>query len=147
MDLIHRRFDKNSNAVSFQGGLNGGGGGCVFVSKQLVRSLDECHLRAKSSECLGHLTTDWPATDDGQPFRKLGQRKDRLIGEITHVGEAGNLWLRRTGSGGNDSSLESQGLATDFDGVRPRELAASQKDVDSQTRKSSDRIVASDLGS
>ena len=57
----------------------------VFVRHDAVHGLNEVHLTAKPGECLCQLTTDGSCSDDRQPRRQLGQRKDSFVSQIARL--------------------------------------------------------------
>ena len=85
---------------------------------------------AETSERLRHLAADGATTDDAEALRELGQREDRLVGEVVDVGEAGDRRGRGTRAGGDRGVTEPEALFADLEGVGGDEASFAEEDVD-----------------
>src|SRR5262249_55000061 len=101
---------------------------------------------AETRKGLAQLATDWPCADHGQARRQLHERKDGLVGEEARLGKAGDGWLVGPGRRRDHGPAEAQGLAGNFNRVRPGESTLPEVDIDAEASEPSRRVVDTDLG-
>src|SRR5262249_50020254 len=113
----------------------------VLARQQTLPAVDQAHLAAKPMKSLGQLASDGPTADHRQAPRGLGQRKDRLVGEVTGLREAGNGQSGGAGSGGDHRLEKTEPLLTDLNRLRSDELRVSQEDVHAQASEPLRRVM------
>jgi hypothetical protein len=118
----------------------------VVLGEDAVGDLDERDPGTEAGERLRQLTTDRASADHRQPLRKLREREDRLVRQVSGVGQAGNRRGRSTCAGGDHRPAEPERSARYLRGIGPCERRMAQEDVHAQPRESLGTVVLADLG-
>src|SRR5262249_22717658 len=96
---------------------------------------------AETGKGLAQLATDWPGADHGQARRKLGERKDGLVGEEARLGQAGDGRPVGPGARRDHGPAEAKGLAGNCNRVRPSESGLPEVDIDAQASEPGRRVM------
>ena len=81
----------------------------VFPAKR-ASGFDHCHRAAQTAMRLCHLKPDRPAPQDQQMRRLLAQGKDRFIGQIGHIRQAGDRRHDRPRARGNHKAARGNAV-------------------------------------
>ncbi len=143
---MNLRAGDNRHTVFFDLLTNHRRGVAILARHDLRAVGEQGHLAAEALKTLRQLATDGTGADDGETTRQLGQRKNRLVGVVAGVTQAGDRRLRGARAGGDHRAVELQTFAVDFDGRRIDEAAIADEDIDAQLTKSLRRIMFADAG-
>ena len=137
---------ENVHAVAFEGGAQNRGGVAVFARQEAGGGFDERHRRAEARERLRHLAADGAGPDDGEAAGQHGEREERLVGQIRHVGETGDGRGGGAGAGGDRGFGEAERLAADLDRGAAGEFSVADKDIDAEFAEARGGIVGTEVG-
>ncbi len=65
------------------------GGVRVFARHETGDEIEHGDFAAEATECLAHFRADGAGTDDGQAGRQYREGKERLVGQVAALGQAG----------------------------------------------------------
>src|SRR5262249_57725475 len=112
------------------------GGVFVLPRPEVARPREQGHTAAEAGEALGQLATDRPAAEDAEARGKLGEREDRLVGQVSGLLEAGDGRGRSPGPGAEGRPDEAERAAGDLQRPRAGEPPRAEEDVDAERARS-----------
>ena len=145
-DLLDAGAERKPDAFALKDLLQEGGGVFVLACHEARDDVEHNDFAAEAAEGLAHLGADGARADDGETGRQLCERKERFVGEIAALGEAGHGNLGRARAGGDEGLAELERLPGDLDGVRAGEASAAQVDVRAQVGEAVHGIVVAEFG-
>src|ERR1019366_10043573 len=106
----------------------------------------EGDLRAESCKRLRKFASDRSGSNHGNSPRQLGQRKNRLVGQIAGLCKTRYRERGGTRSRGDRGLFETKLHPVHLHAVRPGETSVTDKHVDAQGAKSTGGVGRAELG-
>ena len=120
------------------------GDGIGIILGQDVVAFEDRDAGAEPAMRLGHLAADRSTADDDQMFRTTGLIKDRLVGEVGNVFQAGDRRCDGARAGRNDEPFGADQLVANGDFARTGEAAGALDDLDAKTLEPLDGVIRFD---